>query len=74
MIYVKKAIVVSKLNNTQALTALLREEGFGSVVSAESSEIAKDFIENDDFDLILINTPWRMKQDWNLQLVAAKPQ
>ena len=53
----KKAIVVSKLNNTQALTALLKEEGFGSVVSAESSEIAKDFIENDDFDLILINTP-----------------
>ena len=47
----KKAIVVSKLNNTQALTALLKEEGFGYV------EIAKDFIENDDFDLILINTP-----------------
>ena len=38
----KKAIVVSKLNNTQALTALLKEEGFGSVVSAETSEIATD--------------------------------
>ena len=68
----KKAIVVSKLNNTQALTALLKEEGFGYVVSAESSEIAKDFIENDDFDLILINTP--LENETGLEFVVAKPQ
>lgn len=53
----KKAIVVSKPNNTPALKALLNEEGFDLVVNAESSVIAEDFIKNDDFDLILINTP-----------------
>ena len=55
---VKKAIVVSKQsNNANALKSLLSEEGFNDVFVMGNSADTKKAIEEDEYDLVVINTP-----------------
>ncbi|MCH5201984.1 MAG: ANTAR domain-containing protein [Oscillospiraceae bacterium] len=68
----KNAIVVSKnLSNIKALLALLADEGFEDVVTAQTSEEATEYISANQIELIVINTPLQNETGLELAIHCA---
>lgn len=56
--FLKKALLISHSEKSaESLAELLRDEGYTQISSANTAVAAKEFVKNDEFDLICVNAP-----------------